>query len=317
MLSHQDPSNVNGAEGTGQHSSPLKAKAKYIEQRILYSETVEVLLRDAGDGRDGEQSHSKWDPLPDLLASSTHLDRLTRGSRRADSTTAGSEQPPLFGVDEDRWKAFVHDDLTAQLPEDLLQQLLSSIESRIIETCAGVARFYYGASGALELDAAKSRSLPTLITTRKHHLAELKKEISDTREKVLKEFAEFIEIYFTLLKDFETLLITYICTRIPESRAVMAEYFKSIVENIHLKLRCLKLTLLLHTYAGPHSPALHSTRQELERMHATLTKRIRAADIELGKYNGAGKEFEEIVEVYGRLVRDLEVVEEDIGRIKG
>ncbi|KAJ3039330.1 hypothetical protein HDV00_012323 [Rhizophlyctis rosea] len=164
---------------------------------------------------------------------------------------------------------------------------------------------------------AKAARLGDMIEERKERIRGLKREGWSVRLKLALEFEKHLDLCFTLLSSFSTFVNTYLCDKLPSAHATTIAYFAGIVENIYLKLRCLKMELLLTLYAphSRHAEELKSTRTNLKHLHQTLTHRQRALDAQLATYAGVGEEFARVVEIYRRVCKDVGVLEGDLERI--
>ncbi|TPX73016.1 hypothetical protein SpCBS45565_g00334 [Spizellomyces sp. 'palustris'] len=293
----------------------LAAKRAFLEQQILYDEVTDIVLNLDPDTpeQDGnvEDNSLFWEPLSNLLASAE-----VRETLQVDSDEE-VDKPTILGMDSERWDQLSHRTAVDQVPPELHQLLLNEVEHRFFKKCQFLSHCVYGQKAGTDpkLDAAKARGLATIAQARIKRINEKKKEAMATRIRLACAFKSYFEKWWKLMQNLWTVIVRYKCQLEPEKRAALEDYFSAIIDNIYLKMRCLKAEVTLSMAEGDQASVLRQTRTSLDAVKSRLAERLREVDIQLQQYEHVGDEFARIVKTYSAIMRDIATVEEDIRQI--
>ncbi|KAJ3392625.1 Trehalose-6-P synthase/phosphatase complex subunit [Lobulomyces angularis] len=95
------------------------------------------------------------------------------------------------------------------------------------------------------------------------------------------------------------------------------QYYSLLSENAILKVSCLKLQILIqiYTYKTQDFSIPSKIRAELESMQEELKKKLNQLNLELEKYEGVGLEFENLVNSYSKIIKNIKILTNDIKMI--
>ncbi|CAG8681726.1 10930_t:CDS:2, partial [Scutellospora calospora] len=96
---------------------------------------------------------------------------------------------------------------------------------------------------------------------------------------------------------------------------IFNDYFSMLVKNIGLKLRVLRLNALMVIYDKETVDRLVLIRDNLVREEKDYHKELNALEVQLSRYQGVCGEFEQIVQCYSDLNKEIEKVKDDIQRM--
>ncbi|KAJ2452579.1 hypothetical protein GGF42_003993 [Coemansia sp. RSA 2424] len=95
----------------------------------------------------------------------------------------------------------------------------------------------------------------------------------------------------------------------------LERYFGGLIDSLSLKLRLVSAEM----YQALYTPAVvHATtrlRAALDAKHASLAKEHSALSERLAIYHDAGSEFQEIASAYARVLRETDLIRQDIARV--
>ncbi|KAJ3022637.1 hypothetical protein HKX48_005699 [Thoreauomyces humboldtii] len=299
----------------------VQARRRYLELQLLYQQVSDVALDglspEVADGSGGSAAVT-GEPLQRLLRSAETREML----RKIPTTGDGFCAAPL-GLDVGKWETLEHSVAEIHCPDELRRMLLDEVERRLEGRCATLARTFHspahltakpGGAGS-RLDASKARGLPGIIRERRAATAEKCAEAARLKIETACRFQSYLQKWSSALRTLWTLVATHKCDLEPESHAAFLNCFGAIVENAHLKLRCLNAELLLGISEGSEAEDLRKTRQSLDDLKSSLEERSAAADAQLVQYAHVGDDFSRIVRVYSNVMRDIAIVQDDIRRI--
>ncbi|KAI9144737.1 hypothetical protein BKA69DRAFT_1122170 [Paraphysoderma sedebokerense] len=158
-------------------------------------------------------------------------------------------------------------------------------------------------------------------------IEEYKTTIIESRKHTDEKTWEFFELFNSYAKLISSLMILTHEVIIKfksnlefEKSKAFNDYFAVIVSNISLKLKILKYEIILSQYDDKVVEGLHNIKQFLENELSTIKSQSVEVSDKLRDFETAAMgntEFTSLVEIYAKLLGDLDCVREDIERLKG
>ena len=102
-----------------------------------------------------------------------------------------------------------------------------------------------------------------------------------------------------------------------EKNTTFNDYFSDIVKSILLKLNVLRLQALTNVYDKKIVESLNVIRTNLIEEENEKSARLKILNNQLMEYQSIGDEFEQIVQAYLDIVKEIETTKDDIRRING
>ncbi|CAG8815714.1 19227_t:CDS:2, partial [Racocetra persica] len=155
------------------------------------------------------------------------------------------------------------------------ETVLSCIENRLTRQCIDVAKFYY---------------------TEEESKSETQKNA------VLKDI---LSILWNIIEEFKL-------RHELQKNTIFNDYFSMLVKNIGLKLRVLRLNALIVIY---DKETVEGLTDNLMREEKDYHQELDALEAQLSRYQGFCGEFEQIVQCYNNLNKEIEKVKDDIQRM--
>ncbi|KAF9175755.1 hypothetical protein BGX21_002653 [Mortierella sp. AD011] len=94
------------------------------------------------------------------------------------------------------------------------------------------------------------------------------------------------------------------------------DYFAQMVESVVLKLEILRVSLQESVYNEDTVAQLTKARDILDQKHQALASQTQQNSALLHQYQSAGREFNMIVDAYADIMQRIEVVQDDIRRLR-
>ncbi|KAF8986127.1 hypothetical protein BGZ46_009238 [Entomortierella lignicola] len=94
------------------------------------------------------------------------------------------------------------------------------------------------------------------------------------------------------------------------------EYFTQMIESVVLKLEILRISLQESVYDKDTVAQLTNVRETLDQKQQALISQTEHNSSLLSQYQSAGKEFNMIVDAYADIMQRIEVVQDDIRRLR-
>ncbi|KAI8905285.1 HAUS augmin-like complex subunit 4-domain-containing protein [Powellomyces hirtus] len=296
------------------------ARNRYLQLQILHHHVSDIVLGLEDEDCPGWSESEVLlfqEPLNRLLRSAETQDLLQ--SSPPDSTPTSTPKN-ILGLDAQKWNDLEHAAAVNQVPDELRALLVAETERRMQSTCATLARSVYRTpapqtTAGAALAAAKAHGLRAHFITLQESTRNHRQAAARTRIELAARMTAYIEKWTTLMIDLHTLIAHHKCAAAPRRHAAFMNYFAAIVENAHLKLRCLAAEIQLTFSDSKDTDVLKAARSSLDATKHTIDMRLCAADTQLAQYAHVGDEFSRIVAAYSDIVRNIALVEDDIARM--
>ncbi|ORY33577.1 hypothetical protein BCR33DRAFT_723154 [Rhizoclosmatium globosum] len=166
------------------------------------------------------------------------------------------------------------------------------------------------------LEAAIAKTLDATLKQKEDALAELERQVQHEREACANEVDAYLKTLCELLNALTTQLEHVRHKQHSQFHSVFVSYFAAVVSNIHKKLKCLELDVLHTVYHGCFGHSLANESQQLRSIQIETNKQIASLDRKLAAYNGAGAEFDDLLQLYLRITKDIKNLENDMAKMK-
>ncbi|KAJ1979563.1 hypothetical protein H4R34_002774 [Dimargaris verticillata] len=140
-------------------------------------------------------------------------------------------------------------------------------------------------------------------------------EITRAQLGLVTEYWECLEILVQLLADLWDVATHHMFGPEVDKIEAFAHYFRTIVENIYLKIRITHLESVVHWYQPGMVQALTSLRATLDHQKQSLLDQLTHVGEQLLKYQRAGPEYEQLALAYSQITENIRLVQDDIQRI--
>ncbi|KAI8607590.1 hypothetical protein BC830DRAFT_114064 [Chytriomyces sp. MP71] len=111
------------------------------------------------------------------------------------------------------------------------------------------------------------------------------------------------------LHDFRHGLLT-------DHHSIFVSYFSAVATNIQLKLKCLELEADLLVYGSQYAVHLQQEMKQLSSIAKSVDSELNALHAKLSMYHGAGQEFDNVLVLYLRIIKDISHLTSDIQKIQ-
>ena len=101
-----------------------------------------------------------------------------------------------------------------------------------------------------------------------------------------------------------------------EKNKIFNEYFSDLVKSIQLKLNVLRLQALTNVYDKKIVESLNVIRANLIERENEKSTKLKELNNQLMEYQNVGDDFEQIVQIYLDIIKDIETTQDDIRRIR-
>ncbi|CAG8549082.1 12376_t:CDS:2, partial [Dentiscutata heterogama] len=199
------------------------------------------------------------------------------------------------------------------------ETVLSCIENRLTRQCIDIAKFYYTE------EESKSETQKQLFTKASKLDKTLTSQLDELRlakfNRVMNQIqlGDRITNYMNVMKDILSTLWNIIeefkLHHELQKNTIFNDYFSMLVKNIGLKLRVLRLDALMVIYDKETLEELMSIRDNLMREEKDYHQELDALEAQLSRYQGVCGEFEQIVQCYSNLNKEIEKAKDDIQRM--
>ncbi|CAG8508331.1 6614_t:CDS:2 [Ambispora gerdemannii] len=195
------------------------------------------------------------------------------------------------------------------------EEILSTVENQLIKKCEEIAKFYYKEEPNKKLLFAKATQLNKIVSSRIEHLRLANLDALNDKNRLAELLADYLKVINEILADLWSMLEEFKYRHEFEKNTTFGDYFSSIVRNILLKLRVLRINALITIYDPDTNEALASIRDHLRVEENEKSKLLRELNTKLTDYQIIGGEFEKVVQEYAEIIKEIEVAEDDIRRI--
>ncbi|KAF9361369.1 hypothetical protein BGX26_003881 [Mortierella sp. AD094] len=143
------------------------------------------------------------------------------------------------------------------------------------------------------------------------------KEETASKETAIQSKAEglFDTLHQSIVVMWEILVEFMVQYQLVEDQT-FKEYFAQMVESVVLKLEILRVSLQESVYNEDTVAQLTKARDTLDQKHQALTLQTQQNSALLHQYQSAGKEFNMIVDAYADIMQRIEIVQDDIRRLR-
>ncbi|RIA95274.1 HAUS augmin-like complex subunit 4-domain-containing protein [Glomus cerebriforme] len=200
---------------------------------------------------------------------------------------------------------------------DSKEFILNSIESKLTKQCEDIAKFYYpGEEANPKLLAAKASQLDKVLNRKNEELRMSKINIVENQLRLGERITTYLKVMKEILTNLWNLIEEFKFRHELEKNTTFNEFFSEIVKSLLLKLKVIRLQALTNVYDKKTVESLNVIRTNLIEEEKEKSTKLERLNNELMEYQSIGDEFEQIVQVYLDIIKQIETTEDDIRRIK-
>ncbi|RHZ75383.1 hypothetical protein Glove_214g31 [Diversispora epigaea] len=194
--------------------------------------------------------------------------------------------------------------------------LLNYIENKLKKLCEDIAKFYYvGEDSNPKLLFAKATKLDEKLNRRIEELRSFRISLVEDKNQLGEHITDYMNVMKNILLNLWNCIEEFKHCHEFKKNEVFCDYFSSVMKSIILKFRVLKLNALLSVYDQDTVEGLKNIRDNLLKEEENLIKELNEIEFELSKYQAA-YEFDQIVQAYIEVNKEIERVRDDILRIE-
>ncbi|CAI2171944.1 17875_t:CDS:10 [Funneliformis geosporum] len=195
--------------------------------------------------------------------------------------------------------------------------ILNSIESKLTEQCEDIAKLYYCledtnskllSTKAFQLDQVLKRKLEDLRMS-KICLIENQIQLGERITTYLKVMKEILKNLWNVIEEFKY-------HHELEKNKAFNDYFSGLVRSIVLKLKVLRLQATLNVYDKETIESLNIIRMKLVEEENEKNALMKNLNNQLTEYQIIGDEFDQIIQTYLDILKEIEITQDDISRIR-
>ncbi|CAG8605877.1 21027_t:CDS:2, partial [Cetraspora pellucida] len=294
----------------------LADKLEYFENLVIYNAIKQLALqKESRINKPADINEKTLEAVVNCLAFAESKQLLN--FRPIDPSINNNNNASLLGLTMEELNKAVEND-SRELNKHK-ETVLSCIENRLTKQCIDIAKFYYteeeSKSETQKILFAKASKLDSILTSQLEELrlAKINRIINQIR------LGNQITNYMNVMKDILSVLWNIIeefqLRHELQKNTVFNDYFSMLVKNIGLKLSVLRLNALMVIYDKETVEGLTSIRDNLMREEKDYRRELDALEVQLSRYQGFCGEFEQIVQCYNNLNKEIEKVKDDIQRM--
>ncbi|CAG8436353.1 8587_t:CDS:2 [Funneliformis mosseae] len=196
--------------------------------------------------------------------------------------------------------------------------ILNSIESKLTDQCEDIAKLYYclGEDTNSKLLATKAFQLDQVLTRKHEELRMSKISLIENQIRLGERITTYLKVMKEILKNLWELIEEFKYHHEKEKNKAFNDYFAGIVRSIVLKLKVLRLQAIMNVYDKETIESLSVIRKELVKEENEKNILMKNLNNQLMEYQNIGDEFEQIIQMYSDIVKEIETTQDDISRIK-
>ncbi|RGB43621.1 HAUS augmin-like complex subunit 4-domain-containing protein [Rhizophagus diaphanus] len=226
----------------------------------------------------------------------------------------------LLGLTEEELIKRIENELEYLSKSNSKEFILNSVESKLTRQCEDIAKFYYTVEVTNtnpKLLAAKASQLDKILNHKLEELRISKINIVKNQIRLGERITDYLNVMKEILAKLWNLTEEFKFRHEFEKNRIFNDYFSDLVKSILLKLKVLRLQALTNIYDKQIVESLNVIKKNLieeENEKSTILKRL---NNKLMEYQSIGDEFEQIVQEYLYITKEIETTKDDIRRING
>ncbi|EPZ36585.1 hypothetical protein O9G_001569 [Rozella allomycis CSF55] len=194
--------------------------------------------------------------------------------------------------------------------------LAPAIEEKIFEIASALTNFVYGDNEGSNAELSwQFYDILKYVEGKQRSI----KELSEA------QIVNSHEIQVLIIKTFDLIesLIENVCELLHEIKGVHCievnasfnQHYCSVLQNIHLKLECLKYEALLQVYDEPTVQALRTIRETYQMELISVQEKLNSIEHELDQYKILGDEFISLSTRYKSVLDQIAIIQDDLSRL--
>ncbi|CAG8763577.1 9624_t:CDS:2, partial [Dentiscutata erythropus] len=199
------------------------------------------------------------------------------------------------------------------------ETVLSCIENRLTKQCIDIAKFYYteeeSKSETQKQLFTKASKLDKILTSQLEELRLAKFNRVMNQIQLGDRITNYMNVMKDILSTLWIIIEEFKLHHELQKNTIFNDYFSMLVKNIGLKLSVLRLDALMVIYDKETLEELMSIRDNLMREEKDYHQELDALEAQLSRYQGVCGEFEQIVQCYSNLNKEIEKAKDDIQRM--
>ncbi|GBC05126.1 hypothetical protein RclHR1_06050004 [Rhizophagus clarus] len=309
----------------------IKERTEYLENLTLYNALQQLSLQNDMKNKINNKEHKKTVEILDEVLSFAEskqylnfhptdlsLDKNNNIFDSVEEVEIENVTTTLLGLTEEESIKRVKNELEYLSKSNSKEFILNFVENKLKKQCEDIAKFYYTAEVMNpKLLAAKASQLDKILNIKLEELRISKINIAENKIRLGERIAAYLNVMKGILAKLWNLTEEFKFRHEFEKNTNFNDYFSGLVNSILLKLNVLRLQALTSIYDKKIVESLNVIKKNLieeENEKSTILKRL---DNELMAYQIAGDEFEQIVQDYLNIIKEIETTKDDIRRING
>ncbi|KAF0413190.1 HAUS augmin-like complex subunit 4 [Gigaspora margarita] len=290
-------------------------KLDYFENLVIYNAVKKLALQK--DSRINKPADINEKTLEAVANCLTFAETKQLLNFRPNDPSIKSNNASLLGLTEEELNKAIEND-SRELNKHK-ETVLNCIENRLTRQCADIAKFYYTEeetkSETQKLLFAKASKLDKILTSQIEELRLAKINRVMNRNQLGDRITNYMDVMKNILSTLWNIIEEFKLRHELRKNTIFNDYFSMLIKNIGLKLRVLRLDTLMVIYDKETLKELMSIRDNLMREEKDYHQKLDALEAQLSRYQGVCGEFEQIVQCYSNLNKEIEKTKDDIQRM--